>query len=68
MTQNEREELIFDLAQHRVKQLSQAGVIAMAVDQMCMLLANESEERLIQIAPANLYKQDKNKHTKGKGF
>ena len=59
MTQNEREELIFDIANHKVSQLSQAGVFAMAVDQMCSLLANESEERLIQIAPANLYKAKK---------
>ena len=68
MTQNEREEFIFDLAVHRVKKLSHAGVFAMAVDQMCSLLANESEERLIEIAPANLYIQDKKKHTKAKGF
>ena len=68
MTQDEREEFIFDLAVHRVKQLSQAGVFAMAVDQMCSLLANESEERLIEVAPANLYKQDKKKHTQAKGF
>jgi hypothetical protein len=68
MTQKEREELIFDLAQYRVGKLSEAGVFAMAVDQMCSLLANESEERLIEIAPANLYKQDKKKHTKAKGF
>ena len=65
MTQNEREEFIFDLAVHKVKKLSQAGVFAMAVDQMCSLLANESEDRLIEIAPANLYIQDKKKHTKG---
>ena len=68
MTQNEREEFIFDLAVHKVKKLSQAGVFAMAVDQMCSLLANESEERLLQIAPANLYIQDKKKHIKAKGF
>jgi hypothetical protein len=68
MQQNEREEFIFDLAVHKVKHLSHAGVFAMAVDQMCSLLANESEERLIEIAPANLYKQDKKKHTKAKGF
>ena len=68
MTQNEREEFIFDLAQHKVKQLSEAGIFAMAVDQMCMLLANESEERLMQIAPANLYIQDKKKHKSPKGF
>ena len=59
MTQREREEFIFDIANHKVSQLSQAGVFAMAVDQMCMLLANESEERLIEIAPANLYKAKK---------
>jgi len=59
MTPNEREEFIFDLAQHKVSKLSEAGVFAMAVDQMCMLLANESEERLIEIAPANLYKAKK---------
>ena len=68
MTPNEREEFIFDLAQHKVKQLSDAGIFAMAVDQMCMLLANESEERLLQIAPHNLYKQDKKKHKTPKGF
>ena len=68
MTQNEREEFIFDLAVHKVKQLSQAGVFAMAVDQMCSLLANESEEQLIKTAPANLYKQDKTKHKSPKGF
>jgi len=68
MTQNEREEFIFDLAHHKVKQLSDAGIFAMAVDQMCMLLDNESEERLLQIAPANLYIQDKKKHIKAKGF
>ena len=44
MTPNQREEFIFDLANHKVKQLSQAGIFAMAVDQMCMLLANESED------------------------
>jgi glutamyl-tRNA reductase len=68
MTQNEREEFIFDLAVHRVKKLSQAGIFAMAVDQMCALLANESEERLLEIAPANLYIQDKKKHNTPTGF
>ena len=68
MTPNEREEFIFDLAVHRVKQLSQAGVFAMAVDQMCSLLANETEEQLLKVAPPNLYKQDKKKHKTPKGF
>jgi hypothetical protein len=68
MQQNEREEFIFDIAHYKVKQLSDAGIFAMAVDQMCMLLANESEERLMEIAPHILYKQDKEKHIKAKGF
>ncbi len=68
VTPNEREEFIFDLAHHRVDQLSHAGIFAMAVDQMCSLLANESEERLMEIAPSNLFKKDKKKHEKAKGF
>tara|TARA_R110002049_G_scaffold255000_1_gene430490 strand:- start:326 stop:520 length:195 start_codon:yes stop_codon:yes gene_type:complete len=59
MTQNEREELIFDLAQFKVSKLSEAGVFAMAVDQMCALLANESDEQLIKVTPAHLYKAKK---------
>ena len=68
MTQKEREEFIFDLAVYRVKKLSQAGVFAMAVDQMCSLLSHETEEQLLKVAPPNLYKQDKKKHTKAEGF
>ena len=68
MTQDEREEFIFDLAVHKVKKLSQAGVFAMAVDQMCSLLSRETEEHLIEIAPSNLYKVDKKKHNKPTGF
>ena len=51
MTQIEREELIFDLAQHKVKKLSEAGIYAMAVDQMCYILGLETNERLLRIAP-----------------
>ena len=66
MTQNEREELIFDLAQHRVKQLSQAGVIAMAVDQMCSLLSRETDEQLLKVSLGYAPKKDKSKA--GTGF
>ena len=59
MTQKEREELIFDLAQYKVSKLSEAGVFAMAVDQMCTLLANETDEQLQKVTPANLYKTKK---------
>tara|TARA_R110002020_G_scaffold181094_1_gene375872 strand:+ start:1729 stop:1935 length:207 start_codon:yes stop_codon:yes gene_type:complete len=68
MTQNEREEFIFDLAVHRVKKLSQAGVFAMAVDQMCSILSRESDEHLLEVAPYNLHTSDKKKHNKATGF
>ena len=66
MTQHEREELIFDLAQHRVKQLSQAGVFAMAVDQMCALLSREDDEQLLKVSLG--YEPKKHKSKSGQGF
>ena len=66
MTQNEREELIFDLAHKRVKQLSQAGVFAMAIDQMCSLLSRETDEQLLKVSLGYSPKKDKSKA--GKGF
>ncbi len=68
MTDNEREEFIFDISHHMVSQLTHAGIFAMAVDQMCSILSRESEEQLCKIAPSNLYKQNKKKHKKAKGF
>tara|TARA_R110002049_G_scaffold49154_1_gene140917 strand:- start:479 stop:679 length:201 start_codon:yes stop_codon:yes gene_type:complete len=65
MTQKEREELIFDLAQYRISKLSEAGVFAMAVDQMCSLLANETDEQLLKVSLGYSPKQDKNKTPKG---
>jgi len=61
MTHNEREELIFDLAHHRVKKLSEAGVFAMAIDQMCYLLNRETNEVLLRLAPPHLVAEPKNK-------
>ena len=66
MTQNEREELIFDLAQHRVKQLSDSEIFAMAVDQMCMLLSRETDEQLLKVSLGYAPKKDKSKS--GTGF
>ena len=66
MTQYEREELIFDLAQQRVKQLSDAGIFAMAVDQMCALLSREDDEQLLKVSLGYQPKKDKSKS--GKGF
>jgi hypothetical protein len=67
MTQNEREELIFDLAQYRVSKLSKAGLVAMAVDQMCLLLSNETDEQLLKVSLGYQPKENKNKNT-AKGF
>ena len=66
MTQNEREELIFDLAQAKVKRLSDAGIFAMAVDQMCSLLSNETDEQLLKVSLGYRPKKDKSKS--GQGF
>ena len=66
MTQNEREELIFDLAQYRVKQLSDTGIFAMVVDQMCMLLSRETDEQLLKVSLGYELKKDKSKS--GQGF
>ena len=68
MTPNEREEFIFDLSHHMIAKLSHAGIFAMAVDQMCSILSKESDEQLCKIGPHNLYKKDKKKHKKLKGF
>ena len=68
MTEKEREEFIFDLSHHMVGKLSHSGIFAMAVDQMCTILARESDEQLCKIGPSSLYKKDKKKHKKIKGF
>ena len=68
MTQNEREELIFDLAQIQVGKLSHAGVFAMAVDQMISLLKNETDEQLLKVSLGYSPKEKKNKKHKAKGF
>ena len=61
MTPNEREELIFDLAQARVSKLSHAGIFAMAVDQMCDLLKNEPDEQLLKVSLGYAPKEKKKK-------
>jgi len=67
MTQSEREELIFDIAQQRVGQLSHAGIFAMAVDQMCSLLKKEPEEELVKLS-TRIFKPKDKKKNKVKGF
>ena len=65
MTQNEKEELIFDIAQQRVGQLSHAGIFAMAVDQMCGLLKQEPEEELLKLSTRFVKSKDKKKKATG---
>ena len=67
MTQKEREELIFDLAQYRVSKLSKAGLVAMATDQMCSLLANETDEQLLKVSLGYQPKTTK-RNNKAQGF
>ena len=67
MTPNEREELIFDVSQARVSKLSHAGIFAMAVDQMCTLLKDQSDEELLKISLGYVPKKPKKKN-KVKGF
>jgi len=35
MTDNEREEFAYDIADHMLKSVSQAGIRAMAIDRIC---------------------------------
>ena len=66
MTDNEREEFIFDLANHILSKSTRAGVWAMAVDRVCDVLSSRTDEELFDIAPSNLIKKDKKKHNKSK--
>ena len=66
MTQDEREELIFDLAHHHLSKTSDAGIHAMAVDYLCQTFSKQTDEQLYEMAPSKLLK--KNKLQKPKGF
>lgn len=70
MTDNEREEFIFDLANHELKGRPQSFIHALAIDRLCDLLSKNTDEQLIKIAPDNLIveKKKRAKHTKAKGF
>ncbi len=66
MNQNEREEFIFDLANHQIKTMSKAGVHALAVDRISSMLESKTDKELIEMAPANLVVKDKKRHNKNK--
>lgn len=73
MTDNEREEFVYDLANHFLSNTSKSGIFAMAIDRMCDILLRKSDEELEAIAPSCLItvpqkKKDKRKKEKPIGF
>lgn len=46
MTENEREEWVYDLALHWINRISPAGVKAMAIDRAVSILENQTDEQL----------------------
>ena len=54
MTDNEREEFAYDIADHMLKSVSQAGIRAMAIDRICDLLLQKGDNELVEMAPACL--------------
>ena len=73
MTDSEREEFAYDLANHFLSNTSKSGIFAMAIDRICDILLKKSDEELITIAPSCLLSvpqktKDKRKKAKPKGF
>ena len=73
MTDSEREEFVYDLANYYATNTTRAGLIAMAIDRMVDILLTKDEDELIAMAPAELInvpnkrKANRNK-AKPKGF
>jgi hypothetical protein len=69
MTDSEREEFCYDLANHFLSNVSKPGIYAMAIDRICDMLLKKSDDELISIAPSCLVtvpKKIKNKRNKAK--
>ena len=69
MTDSEREELVYDIAQDQLKRTSSEGVWAFATDRLCWLLMEEPDDVILKLH-SNIGKKEKKKKTKttGKGF
>ena len=66
MPQNEREELIFDIASEQLKRTSKAGVWAFALDRVSDILSTKSDEELLtMLPPKKKKKKETNKQPKG---
>ena len=62
MTQDEREEFVYDLASHYASNTTKAGLMAMAIDRMMDILLLKEDAELEAMAPPNLFKvSDKRK-------
>ena len=73
MTDSEREEFVYDLANHYVSRTTKAGLTAMAIDRMMDLLLTKSDAELIAMAPPELEmvserKKEKRNREKPAGF
>lgn len=73
MTDSEREEFVYDLANHYVTRTSKAGLIALAIDRMCDLLLAKPDEELEAMSPPELLMvaqetKDKRRKNKPVGF
>ena len=73
MTDSEREEFVYDLANHYLSNTSKSGIFALAVDRICDQLLKKSDEELEAMAPDELYivpqkKKDKRNKEKPEGF
>ena len=54
MTDNEREEFVYDVASHLLSNISKAGLMGMAIDRVSDFLLTKSDDELIEMAPASL--------------
>tara|TARA_Y100000817_G_C16738284_1_gene491221 strand:- start:426 stop:635 length:210 start_codon:yes stop_codon:yes gene_type:complete len=61
MTDSEREELLHDVANYHLKKTSEAGRWAFAVDRVCDMFQDKSDEELLAMLP----KPKKTKKIKG---
>jgi len=67
MTENEREEFVYDVASHLLSNISKAGLMAMAIDRVSDFLLTKSDDELIEMAPSCLtIVPDKTKATRNK--
>ena len=73
MTDSEREEFVYDLANHYVERTTKAGLTAMAIDRISDILLLKGDDELIAMAPPELVvvsqkKKDKRSAAKPIGF